>query len=581
MKKQKTPAREPAGLRGLAEERLKQRQGDGGGRSPEVDARRLLHELEVHQIELELQNEELRAARAQTEASLARYTELFDFAPIGYAMLAPGETIREMNHAGARLLERERSRLIGVSFGALLVDRDRPVFRSLLDRSLDSEKAESCEVELLREPGRAVHLRLTATELIRGDPVILLAFDDLSERKERELQLARAEAALREADHRKDEFLAVLSHELRNPLAPIRNSLFVLGKADPGSEQSRRAVAVIDRQVTHMTRLIGDLLDVTRIARGKVRLQRVRLELGDLVRRTMEDHRTSFENSGIRLESKFEGGLFWVSADSARLVQILSNLLGNAEKFTSAGGNVVVTLERDGGKAVLRVRDSGAGIAPEVVEHVFEPFTQAPQTLDRTRGGLGLGLAMVKGLVELHGGTAKMASEGPGRGAEITVTLPLDKARERSEPATRPAAGKSRRVLVIEDNTDAANSLMEALTFFGHVVQVAYDGPHGLELARTFRPEIVICDIGLPGMDGYAVARTFRAEQSLRDAYLIALSGYAQPEDLQKATEAGFERHLAKPPGLDEVARVLEEAPLERINRGAGRGSPAGPAPLH
>jgi two-component system CheB/CheR fusion protein len=311
-----------------------------------------------------------------------------------------------------------------------------------------------------------------------------------------------------------------------------------------------------------LTRLIDDLLDVTRITRGKVQLRRERVELGELVRRTMDDHRASFEASGVRLEAHFEPEAFWVDADPARIVQALSNLLCNAEKFTPRDGIVVVSLRRDAERVLLRVRDSGAGIAPEVLEHLFEPFAQAPQTIDRTRGGLGLGLAMVRGLVELHGGRVDIASKGAGRGTEVIVALPLETAPEKRAPSPDAAVINARRILVIEDNQDAADTLRDALALNGHQVQVAYDGQTGLAMAKTLRPEVVICDIGLPGMSGYAVATAFRAEEKLRGTYLVALSGYAQREDIQRAADAGFNRHIAKPPSLDELELVLAAAPI-------------------
>jgi PAS domain S-box-containing protein len=415
MKKSHAKPAERLGPRRRAEQRIKPRSKPVSAARPEPDIRRLLRELEVHQLELQMQNEELQAARRHAEASLTRYGELFDHAPIGYATLSPDGTIREVNRAGARLLGRDRSALIGSRFAALLDDGSRLAFGVLLDRARANRHTGACEVERVTAAGQE-QLHLTAVLLSHPESLILLAFEDVTEQKARERDLQRAQSALRDADHRKDAFLAVLSHELRNPLAPIQNSVFILEKAAPGSPQSRRALAIIDRQIALLTRLIDDLLDVTRIARGKIQLRRIHLEMGELVRRTLEDHHGSFESSGIRLESRFDAGDFWVNADPARLVQILSNLLGNAEKFTPRDGSVVITLRREGGQAVLRVRDSGAGIAPEILGHLFEPFMQAPQPLARTRGGLGLGLAMVKGLVELHGGAVSASSEGPGRG---------------------------------------------------------------------------------------------------------------------------------------------------------------------
>lgn len=369
--------------------------------------------------------------------------------------------------------------------------------------------------------------------------------------------LRESEAALKDADRRKNEFLAVLSHELRNPLAPIRTGLFMLERAAPGGDQAKRAQAIIDRQVGHLTRLVDDLLDVTRISRGKIQIQRERLELGDLVRRTIEDHRQTFVANGIQLESRLSSEAMWLSADGTRIAQVVGNLLGNAAKFTHRGGRVAVTLERDGDGAVLWVRDDGEGIEPEVLGSLFQPFTQARQTLDRTRGGLGLGLALVKALVELHGGSAEATSRGPGQGAEFTVRLPLEAAPQRTAAPMESRQFQRRRVLIIEDNVDAADSLKDVLELMGHEVAVAYDGASGIATAREFRPEILLCDIGLPEIDGFEVARRFRADPALQNVVLVALTGYALPEDRQRATEAGYAHHVAKPPSLEVLERLL------------------------
>ena len=564
MKKRKRASVEDAGLRRRAEERLKGGAAKKAAPASEGGVQHLVHELQVHEIELEMQNEELRGARVEVEAGLARYTELFDFAPIGYATLAPDETIREINHAGARLLGEERSRLAGQRLADRLKVTARAVLGALLGKARHSEAREICEMDLARDGEAPLYVRLGVVVLAHAGTTFLVTFEDIREQRAREERLASAERALREANRRKDEFLAVLSHELRNPLAPIRNSLFVLDRTLPAGERARKSLAVIDRQVAHLTRLIDDLLDVTRISRGKIRLHRELLDLGELVCRTMEDHRTSFESSGIELEGRFAPGGFWVYADAARLVQAVSNLLGNAEKFTPRGGSVAVSVEREGDEVVLRIRDTGAGIPPEMMDHLFEPFAQAPQTMDRARGGLGLGLAMVKGLLELHGGTIAIASDGPGRGTSVTVSLPLEAAPVPVADSAAPRSARNRRVLVIEDHYDAAESLRDALSLSGHEVEVAYDGPRGIELARAFRPEVVVCDIGLPGMDGYEVAKVFRADEALRGAYLVALTGYAMPEDLERAAAAGFDRHVTKPPTLDRLERLLGDAPSGR-----------------
>ncbi len=392
------------------------------------------------------------------------------------------------------------------------------------------------------------------------------AFTDITERKRAEEALAAAHLLLADTDRRRTEFLAVLSHELRNPLTSVCNSLRVLERAVPGSEQAQRAQEVMDRQTRQLVRLVDDLLDVTRVTRNKIQLKRAPLDLNELVRRSVEDYRSSFEDKGVALEVELAPEPLTVDGDAARLAQVVGNLLQNAAKFTPAGGRVAVSTSAatPRGPATLRIADSGAGIDAAMLGHLFQPFMQADATLDRSNGGLGLGLALVKGLVEMHGGKVHAHSDGSGKGAAFVVELPLDAtAAAEVTPAAPGAAVRHRRVLIIEDNVDAADSLGEVLRLGEHEVEVAYGGPAGLALARVFRPEVVLCDIGLPGMDGYAVARAFRADDALRGVFLVALSGYALPEDLQRAAEAGFDRHLSKPPALEKVERLLAGS-LER-----------------
>ncbi len=543
-------------LRRQAEERLKNRRA-GADLNADADLQRLIHDLGVHQIELEIQNEELQSARLETEDALARYTELFDFAPIGYATLDVQGGILQVNHAAGQILRRERSRLTGRPFADYVTVDHRDAVKRLLAAATDVAGAHACEARILTLNGEWVEVRLTAARSESG--ILLLAIVDITLVKKRERELANAQAVLRAIDRRKDEFLAVLSHELRNPLAPIKNSLFVLERAAPGSERARNAQAIIDRQVSHLTRLVDDMLDVTRITQGKIHLNLEPVELGELLRRALADHRVSFEAHGINLREKIGAGPFWVDGDADRLTQAFSNVLGNAEKFTPRGGEVVVSLECFGGSAVARVSDSGAGIAPDVLPHVFEIFQQAPQTIDRSRGGLGLGLPTVKGLIDLHHGQVSIASEGPGHGTELTIQLPVREAPKVAPTVEAPPETPPRRVLVIEDNVDSAESLKDALVYWGHEVQVAFDGPSGLAAAPAFRPDVVICDIGLPGMDGYDVARAFRADPRSRGVQLVALSGYTQAADLEKASAAGFVRHLAKPVRLDTLDRLFAE----------------------
>jgi PAS domain S-box-containing protein len=386
--------------------------------------------------------------------------------------------------------------------------------------------------------------------------------------------LSEANSRLVEADRRKNEFLATLSHELRNPLEPITNSLFVLDHAAPGGEQASRARQIIARQAAQLSSLVNDLLDVTRISRNKIQLQWERLDLDELVRRTVEDCRSLFERAGVHLAVVTPVRAVHVRADRTRIAQVVGNLLHNAAKFTPAGGRARVSVDVVDGQAVVGVADDGVGMTPVTLARLFEPFMQATQSLDRSKGGLGLGLALVKSLVEQHGGSVHARSEGPGGGAEFTIRLPVDVG-EPAAVATVSAAPREarRRVLLVEDNADAAFSLREVLELGRHEVEVARDGPGALEKARAFRPDVVLCDIGLPGMDGYDVARAFRSDPQLEGTPLVALTGYALPEDLERAAAAGFERHLAKPPDPQKLAALLGELP-----RPSSSGGPARPA---
>jgi two-component system CheB/CheR fusion protein len=379
-------------------------------------------------------------------------------------------------------------------------------------------------------------------------------------------QLTMSNARLVETDQRKDEFLAMLSHELRNPLSPIKSGVEILERTPASSESARRAQVIIGRQVSHLSRLIDDLLDVTRIARSKIDLKKELVELGELALRCVEDHRSEFAKAGVELILQPASDQLRICGDRTRLTQVIGNLLQNAAKFCPSGGQTFVSLEMDasGMKALLRIRDTGRGITPELLPHLFEPFVQARSSLDRSKGGLGLGLAVAKGLVELHGGTIGAQSGGVDKGATFTITLPLDATAPMGAGTPRPcAAMRARRVLVVEDNRDAAETLRELLQLEGHRVELAYDGRAALAKARSFRPDVVVCDIGLPEMDGFDVARALRDEPGPSQPTLVALSGYARPEDVARGREAGFDAHLAKPPSIEVLSHLLASAPVQ------------------
>jgi PAS domain S-box-containing protein len=414
------------------------------------------------------------------------------------------------------------------------------------------------EGELLQRHRDGLELVVASTWVLhrdaQGDPGAIIEINtDITE-------LKRAQEALRDADHRKDEFLGMLSHELRNPLAPIRNSLYILDRTDPSGQQARRAKEVATRQVAHITRLVDDLLDVTRIVRGKIELRGLDLDLAALARRTADDYRALISDRGLDFEVDVPGVPVFVNGDETRLAQVLGNLLSNAAKFTPAGGRVSLTVQVHAPRVAVHVRDTGPGIAADVLPTIFEPFTQAKQTLARSEGGLGLGLALVRGLVALHGGEVSVRSPDGGQGTEFVVALPLTAPRATStgQPETRATPiPRHRRVLVIDDNRDAAESLAALVGMMGHETEVAYDGFQGLRSAAERFPDVVLCDIGLPGMDGYEFARQLRARAGKRAVRLVAVSGYAQPEDVAKAAEAGFDAHVAKPPDPEKLASLL------------------------
>jgi signal transduction histidine kinase/ActR/RegA family two-component response regulator len=376
-------------------------------------------------------------------------------------------------------------------------------------------------------------------------------------------RLEEALATLRDADRRKDEFLGMLSHELRNPLAPIRYSVFLLNRAGTQSETAVYARQVIERQTEHLTRLIDDLLDVTRIARGKVSIAREPVDISDVARRAADDHGPLFAERGIAMSLEIPQQAAWVVGDETRIAQVLANLLANAAKFTPAGGRVGMTVASEASNVEIRVQDSGAGIDPSLRTRVFEPFVQSDKTLARSGGGLGLGLALVKGVVQLHGGTVEAESAGVGQGSEFVIRLPrLAPPETLPMPAARTSAlVHPKRVLIIEDHRDAAESLARLVSLLGHTSYIAHDGPTGFEMIQASQPDVVLCDIGLPGMSGYELVKQIR-ERGLNGARLIAISGYAQPEDVRRAIDAGFDAHVAKPPDPGEIHRLLShEAP--------------------
>jgi PAS domain S-box-containing protein len=382
----------------------------------------------------------------------------------------------------------------------------------------------------------------------------------------------RAEAALREADRRKDDFLALLGHELRNPLAGIVNGIQVLKHIGSMESEVTEIQAIIERQAVHMSRLIDDLLDVSRIARGKVPLRSQRLDLAALVRQTVEDHRPTLRENALSLDLQSSSDPLWIDGDPVRLSQVLGNLLNNAIKFTDKGGQIFIKTRSDenANVAIVEVRDAGIGMTRDTMASLFEPFAQGEGTLGRSRGGLGLGLALVKGLVELHQGAIDAESRGPGQGSAFTIRLPLASAPQRrpAEVETDNSEPECCRVLIIEDNPDVSLPMSKLLKVSGHSTAIASDGPSGMEMARQFNPHVVLCDIGLPGeIDGYGVAKALRADKATRSVFLVAVTGFGQDEDRRRAAEAGFDRHMIKPVDHAGLLELLTGVTEDRNQR--------------
>lgn len=386
-----------------------------------------------------------------------------------------------------------------------------------------------------------------------GDEVNLYG-QDITARKE-------AEDALRVETRRKTEFLAVLSHELRTPLASLRNSITLLERAPPDGDVGRRARAILHRQVEHLSRLVDDLLDVARIHQGKIELRRSRIDAREPVRRVCEDMNHAFGERGVALHRAESAGAIWIDADPARMEQMVGNLVNNALKFTEPGGEVHVDVRKVGVACEVSVRDDGAGVDPEDLDSIFDPFVQAERTRQGARGGMGIGLSLVRELAVGHGGWVRARSEGPGRGTEIVLRLPLavDQTGAGAAPPTVEAGAGATglSILIVEDDEDARESLCLMLALDGHDVNVVATGGLAVEAVLARPPDVIICDVGLPDMNGFEVLRAIRAARPGIRTFAIALTGYAQPEDREKAFAAGFDTHLAKPPRFDRLDEIL------------------------
>lgn len=478
--------------------------------------------------------------------------------------------IVEWNPAAEKMFGYRRAEVVGKQMGALIVP---PAHREAHERGLAHYLATGegavlnrrIEITAVRADGTEFPVELAITRIPCGGPPMFTGFvRDITQRQQMEAALQERAEALVKADRAKDQFLAMLAHELRNPIEAISNALHLLKLRSGDDPRMQRPLEIMERQVEHQARMLEDLLNVSRIARGKITLNPRRLDLMELVRGIAEDHRNALEAAGLDLVLELPAGPVWLNADPTRLAQSVANLLENARKFTDRGGRVTVRVETEGTQARVTIQDTGIGIEPALLPVIFESFIQGERTLDRSGGGLGLGLALVKGLVELHGGEVQAASGGIGCGTAVTLRLPVAPAPLAAAavpPAVPVSAGPSR-ILVVEDNRDAAEALCGLLEASGCTVAVAYSGLEAVESARQFRPEVVLSDLGLPGMDGYQLAQALRRDPSLATTRLIAISGYGQEQDQRRSQAAGFDGHLTKPIDFEELQRLMGISPV-------------------
>ena len=469
----------------------------------------------------------------------------------------PDGVVTEWLTGAERVLGFTAEEMIGEPFERLVPEELRESERAHVARVLAGERVSAFETVRLTRDGERLEVSARHVPLVDGDGIVIGVSSterDVSRLKETERQLLAA-------DRQKDEFLAMLGHELRNPLSSIRTAAELLklnGSEDP---EIRRTQEILERQSTHMAKLLDGLLDVSRIINGKIQLELDSVDLVDVCREVLEDSRERAAENGLSLDERLPGTPLVVEADRVRLVQVVDNLLSNALRYTQRGGAVRVSLAAEDDEATLRVTDDGVGIEAALLPHVFDVFRQSRQSLDRAEGGLGLGLSLVRSLVELHGGRVEARSEGAGRGSEFVMRLPLS---ERATPSRHPvtlAAGDDLHVLVVEDNADAADVVVRVLERFGHRVTTAANGRDGIERAFRLRPDVVLCDLGLPdGVTGYDVAKALRERPETGATRLVALSGYGRPEDKARSTESGFDDHLTKPVGVAELRRALAGA---------------------
>ena len=503
----------------------------------------------------------LRARRAEDAATLssAQWQATFDAISDGVMLLDSSGKVVQANRTLERILGRPWTEIVGKA-PAELWDEPSDDPRSLFTRMLESHDRESTDlafgdswlhvaVDPLRDAGGS----------IKG---AICLVSDITDRKRMEMELLRQADELHQASQRKDEFLAMLAHELRNPLAPLANTLQIIRSQVHGNAVIEESLDVARRQIQHISRLLEDLLDVSRITRGRVDIRKKALELNSVVNHAVEASLPLIEACRHELKVNLPSEVLWVEGDATRLEQIVSNLLNNAAKYTEPGGQITISLAHEGGQAILTVADNGIGMTPELQAHVFDLFVQDDRSLDRSRGGLGIGLTLVRSLVELHDGTVLASSPGPGQGSEFQVRLSVVKSQPAAHAQTRTLTSaderaRQLRILVVDDNRDSARTMAKILELAGHSVAYSYDGLTVVDQVAAQHSEVVLLDIGLPGIDGYQVAEQLRGSYPSKELMLIAMTGYGGDVTNTRARRAGFDHFLVKPVSLSSLKEML------------------------
>ena len=511
---------------------------------------------------------EHKLAEEHLRQSEARKTAMFEAALDCIISIDREGTIIEFNAAAERTFGHRREDVLGRELAAIIIPPNyREPHRNGLARYLATGEGpvlnQRLELSALRASGEEFPVELTVTRIpLDGPPTFTAYLRDITDRKRMEEELRLIAANLSEADRRKNEFLAMLAHELRNPLAPIRNAAQIVKLTQGKGEASQSASEMMERQIGQMVRLVDDLLDVSRITRGTIDLRCERVELASVVYRAVETSRPAIESAKHQLTVTLPEQPIYLNADPMRLAQVFGNLLNNSCKYSEPEARISITAERQGSDVVVSVKDTGVGIPADMLPRIFEMFTQVDRSLERAQGGLGIGLTLVERLVEAHGGSVDVKSEGPGQGSEFIVRLPV--LIETPKPTRVPTAGEQktaspRRILIVDDNRDAATTLGMLLRLSGNETHEAYDGVAAVEAADKIRPDVVLLDIGLPKLNGYEVARKLREQPWGRSIAIVALTGWGQDEDREKSREAGFDAHLVKPVDHTALTKLLAE----------------------